>query len=241
MGVETKMKKAIFFDLYGTLIDIRTDEVNLWVYSELSRYLSYHSVKIAPDELRDAYFERIGEHLGQSTEPHPEVDVYEVFHEIMHRYGNKGYPRPVVIDTAMLFRSLTMRHFCLFPDIIDTLAHLSKRYKMAIISDAQWVFAEPEIEVSGLDQFFKFRVLSSCFGFKKPDTRLFKWAMEKLKVRPEQSVYIGDNPSKDLIGSKRAGMKCILFRSECLEYEDITPDGCFFDYSVVENIINAIL
>jgi FMN phosphatase YigB (HAD superfamily) len=32
MGSQTQMKKALFFDLYGTLIDINTDENRLWVY-----------------------------------------------------------------------------------------------------------------------------------------------------------------------------------------------------------------
>ena len=36
------MKKAVVFDLYGTLIDIRTDEDDPWVYQTLSRFLSYH-------------------------------------------------------------------------------------------------------------------------------------------------------------------------------------------------------
>lgn len=241
MGVKTKMKKTIFFDLYGTLIDIKTDEYDLWVYSTLSQYLSYHSVKIAPDELKDAYFEGIQRHFEQSTEAHPEVDVYEIFHEIMHRYSNKRYSKAIVIDTALQFRSLTRRHFGLFPELFDTLARLSEKYRMSIISDAQWIFAEPEIEMLGLDRFFKLRIFSSRFGFKKPDVRLFEYAMEKLKVKPEESIYIGDNHHKDLVGSKKAGMKCILFRSECLEYDDFAPDGCFFDYSVLENIINAIL
>lgn len=235
------MKKAIFFDLYGTLIDIRTDEYDPWVYSVLSRYLSYHSVNIAPEELKEAYFGGIERNFEQSKEEYPEVDINEIFHEIMHGYGNKRYAEAVVSDTALLFRLLTVRHFGLFPALADTLTRLNEDYIMAIISDAQWVFAEPEIEMLGLDRFFKFRILSSRLGFKKPDVRLFNLAMEKLEVKPEESIYIGDSLQRDLVGAKGAGMKCILFRSECPEYADLIADGCFFDYPVLENIINAIL
>jgi putative hydrolase of the HAD superfamily len=235
------MKKALIFDLYGTLIDIITDEFDPWVYSVLSQYLSYHAVKIKPDELKEAYFKGIERHFQQSSEEYPEVDVYKIFQEIMQSYGNTRYSKAIVIDTAILFRSLTRKHFGLFPSLIDTLARLSENYNMAIISDAQWVFAEPEIEMLGLDRFFKLRILSSCLGFKKPDVRLFDLAMEKLKVRPEESVYIGDTLHRDLVGAKGAGMKCILFKSERLEYGDLIPDGCFFDYSMLEDIIDAIL
>jgi len=234
------MKKAIFFDLYGTLIDIRTDEHDPWVYSVLSQYLSYHSVNIKPEELKEAYFGRIEQHFEQSEEEYPEVDIQGIFNEIMHQYGNKRYAEAIVSDTALLFRSLTIRHFDLFPFLADTLTRLSKDYSMAIISDAQWVFAEPETEMLGLDRFFELRILSSHFGFKKPDVRLFDIAMEKLEAKPEESIYVGDVLQRDLVGAKKAGMKCILFRSECLEHADLIADGCFFDYSVLENIISAI-
>jgi putative hydrolase of the HAD superfamily len=235
------MKKAIFFDLYGTLIDIRTDEHDPWVYSVLSQYLSYHSVNVTSEELKEAYFEKIEQHFEKSGEEYPEVDIQEIFNEIMHQYGIKRYDETVVSDTALLFRSLTMRHFGLFPSLADTLSRLYGDYRMAVIYDAQWIFAEPEIEMLGLDQFFGFIILSSRFGFKKPDVRLFDLAMKKLDVKPEESIYIGDAPQRDLVGAKRAGMKCILFRSECLEYSNLMADGCFFDYSVLENILNAIV
>lgn len=241
MGAKTGMKKAIVFDLYGTLIDIKTDEQDPWIYSVLSQYLSYHAVKIEPAELKRAYFETIDRHFQRSREEHPEVDVYKIFHVIMKRHGNTRYPKGTVRDTAMLFRSLTRKHFGLFPSLIDTLARLKENYKMAIISDAQWVFAEPEMEMLGLDRFFKLKIFSSRLGFKKPDVRLFNLALKKLRVRPEDSVYIGDNPNKDLVGSKKAGMKFILFKSECVEYGGLRPDGCFFDYPELENIIEGIL
>ena len=87
------MKKAIFFDLYGTLIDILTDENDPWVYSTLSRYLSYRDVKIPPKELRKAYFEDIQSQLKQSGEACPEVDVCNILSNMMHRYGNKEYSK----------------------------------------------------------------------------------------------------------------------------------------------------
>lgn len=233
------MKKAVFFDLYGTLIDIRTDEYDPWVYSVLSQYLSYHSVNVEPEELKRAYFEGIKQQLSQSAETYPEVDIYRVFFDFMHRYGHKRYSRQAVLDTIMLFRSLTIRQFKVFAGMYDVLVSIAKRYKIAIISDAQWSFSESEIIKLGLDRFFRYRILSSRYGFKKPDTRIFTLAMERLKVRPEESVYIGDNPPKDLIGAKKAGMKFILFRSGCRSYNGFQPDQCFNDYSELEDILKS--
>lgn len=235
------MKKAVFFDIYSTMIDIRTDEYDPYVYSVLSRYLSYHSVKISPEVLKTFYFEMISQQMKQSAEVYPEVDVYNVFHAVMHKFGNRKYPKKVIEDISMLFRSLTIRHFGVFPGLYDVLAPICERYKTAIVSDAQWVFTEAEISILGLDRFFKTKVLSSRFGFKKPDLRLFEIAMERLKVTPEESVYIGDNPRKDMIGAKRAGMKFILFRPTSLEFGGFKPDGLFYDYSELEKVIGELL
>jgi putative hydrolase of the HAD superfamily len=234
------MKKGIFFDLYGTLIDIITDEYDPWIYSNLSRYLSYRDVKIAPEELKKIYFEDIQSHLKQNNEPYPEVDVYKIFSNIIHRYGNKKYSKSTIVDTAVLFRSLTMRRFEAFQGVYDVLVSLVEKYELAIISDAQWVFAEPEMAMLGLTRFFKFKILSSWFGFKKPDVRLFDTAMKKLVAKPEESVYIGDNPQKDLVGAKKAGMKFILFKSEYKPYNEFQPDGRFNDYSQLLKILEEM-
>jgi putative hydrolase of the HAD superfamily len=231
------MKKGIFFDLYGTLINILTDEYDPWVYSTLSRYLSYRGIKIEPKELKKTYFEDIQSQLKQSNESYPEADVYSIFSNMMHRYGNKSYSKSAIEDTAVLFRSLTMRRFEVFQGVYEVLMSLAEKYELALISDAQWVFTEPEMAMLGLTQFFKFTILSSRFGFKKPDVRLFDIAMKRLMIKPEESVYIGDNPPKDLIGAKKAGMKFILFRSEYKPNNDFQPDGQFNDYSELSKII----
>jgi len=234
------MKKSVFFDLYGTLIDILTDENDPWVYSALSRYLSYRDIKIEPKELKKTYFEDIQSQLKQSIEACPEVDVYKIFSNMMHRYGNKKYSKSSIVDTAVLFRSLTMRRFEVFQGVYDVLASLLGKYELAIISDAQWIFTEPEMAMLGLTKFFKFRILSSRFGFKKPDVRLFDMAMKKLMVKAEESVYIGDNPPKDLMGAKKAGMTFILFRPEFKPCNDFQPDRHFNDYSELPKILEEM-
>ena len=240
MGAETQMKKALFFDLYGTLIDIKTDEHDPLIYSVLSQYLSYHAVKIVPDELENAYFEAIKWHFQQSKEEHPEVDVYEIFHSIMRKFGDTRISKATVIYTALLFRSLARKHFGLFPSLIETLTRLKEHYRMAIISDAQWVFAKPEMGMLSLERFFRMKILSSHFEFKKPDVRLFQIAMEKLRVKPEESLYIGDNLRKDLVGAKRAGMKFIFFGSDYKGFNNYQPDGFFNDYSELERVISEV-
>jgi len=233
-------KKAVFFDLYGTLINIRTDEGDMRTYEVLSGYLCYHTVFISPEALKKTYFEKVQHYLEQSREPFPEVDVYKIFFDIMHSYGAKKYSPKTVIDIAMLFRSLTIRRFEPFEGIYDVLGEICRKYKTALISDAQWVFTEPEMAILGIDRFFKYRIFSSRYGFKKPDKRLFHIAMKKIGVRPEESVYIGDNPGRDMVGSKMAGMKFLLFRTDCKAFNGFEADGCFNNYHELKNLLGNI-
>ncbi len=64
--------------------------------------------------------------------------------------------------------------------------------------------------------------------------------MRKLSVQPEESVYIGDNPSKDLVGAKKSGMKFVLFRPENKPCNDFQPDRCFNNYSELIEILEQI-
>jgi putative hydrolase of the HAD superfamily len=81
---------------------------------------------------------------------------------------------------------------------------------MAVVSDAQKVFCLEEGEMLGLNQFFDHIVLSTQFGFRKPDGRLFAIACSLLDIPPAQAIYIGDDLRKDVKGAKQAGMAAIL-------------------------------
>lgn len=203
---------AVLFDLYGTLIDIRTDEYDPTLWGTLAPYLGYLGVVIAAEELRSQYLKRVEFQLSSSPERYAEVDVFAVFRDIFAAYGRTKVSREKIIAAAMLFRSLSRRQFGLFPDVAPVLRRLRESYAIGLVSDAQWVFTEPELAITGLRDLFEVRVLSSRCGFKKPDPRLFAKALQTLHVAPEHAVYIGDNPSRDLVGARRAGLRCILFR-----------------------------
>ncbi len=238
-------RRGVFFDLYGTLIDIRTDEYDPWVYTTLSQYLSYLDVHIAPEELKSRFFSWVEAIMKQSPEKYPEVDVFEVFRNIMIAFGRTRPARYKIVTIAMLFRSLTRKQFGLFPGVPETLGGLRQEFRLGLVSDAQWVFSEPEMEITGVKGFFEARLLSSRLGFKKPDARIFLKAMNALRVRPEESVYIGDNPSKDLVGAKNAGMKCVMFRSplshfDGIKYDGLKPDACIQSYAEIGPVLDDI-
>ena len=47
--------KGILFDLYGTLIDIETDESKDEIYRTIAHYLTYQGVYLHRGEIRERY------------------------------------------------------------------------------------------------------------------------------------------------------------------------------------------
>lgn len=62
----------------------------------------------------------------------------------------------------------------------------------------------------GIADFFQTVIDSHDVGVEKPDPRIFQFALTKTKARPEQTVYVGDIYSIDVIGAERAGLQPVL-------------------------------
>jgi putative hydrolase of the HAD superfamily len=200
--------RAVIFDVYNTLISIRTDEGDDEVWRALARLLRYRGLPADERALRPA-FEAAARDGRRPGERHPEVDLAAAFDAVLADLGYAGSP-PLGAEVAGLFRALTMRHFAAFPDAVPALRRLRPAVALALISDAQRVFLEPELRLAGLTGYFPVRIVSGDYGFRKPDPRLFTMALAALGVRPGEAAYVGDHPYHDVCGAKAAGLTAVL-------------------------------
>lgn len=92
----------------------------------------------------------------------------------------------------------------------ETLRHLRELgYRLGLISN--WDGSAREVLAhNGLDEAFDVIVISSEVGIEKPDPKIFELALSRGNVTPQQSLYIGDNYYDDVVGSRKAGMSCLL-------------------------------
>ena len=86
-------------------------------------------------------------------------------------------------------------------------------FSRAVVSDGQSVWALPEMRATGIDQYFDTVIISSDFGFRKPDQRLFQAALDGIGVGPEEVLFVGNDMYRDVFGAKRMGMKTVFFAS----------------------------
>lgn len=216
--------RAVIFDLYGTLIDIRTTEEKEEILYHLSLYLQYYGANMDEEKLRSALDLEKEQYLKTKHERYPELDLEMVFKNILKK---EGLDSPFLAESCCkIYRLLTRERFGLFPDSLPVLKEMKREgHPLAVVSDAQKVFSLEEVKILGLDGFFNHIILSTHFGFKKPDPRLFSIACALLEVPPTETVYIGDNLKRDVKGAKRIGMQVILVdRNEKDKNQEIEPD-----------------
>ena len=205
--------RAVIFDCYTTLVDIKTDESKEEIFNSLSLYLQYYGVNNNAEKLRTALQLEKERYLATREERYPEVDLETVFKNVLKK---EGLDNPFLAESCCkLFRLLSRERLQLFPDSLPVLKELKRNgYPLAILSDAQKVFCLEEGEMLGLNQFFNYFVLSTYFGFRKPDPRLFTIACTLLNTTPAEAVYIGNDPGTDVKGAKQIGMQAILLDRE---------------------------
>jgi len=195
---------TVLFDVYGTLIDIHTNEQRDDIFETLSRFLEYRRIFVPARILKELYFSELHQQFARSRERFPEVDVARAFEHVLREQGRTA-DRYMTMVTTQLYRSLSRERFGLFPDTFWTLTDFRKGYRMGLVTDAQRLYACPELQTLRIEEFFDARVISSDFGFRKPDPRLFHIALAALDSTPEQTAYIGNKYETDLLGAKQAG------------------------------------
>ena len=105
------------------------------------------------------------------------------------------------------------------------ISELSKRgYQLGIISNVITSREVPDwLDEDGLTAYFTTVVLSSVFGRRKPDPEIYWEAARLIGVTPEKCVYVGDNLSRDVEGTRLAGFGMVVILIDRNEYEKQLP------------------
>jgi len=111
----------------------------------------------------------------------------------------------------------------LFAHALEVLEYLRAKYSLHIITNGFEEVQHRKLASSRLEPYFQHVVTSEHVGVKKPDPRIFQYAMEKAEASPTESIMIGDNYEADIQGALNVGMRAILceFNGE-MPREDVT-------------------
>lgn len=87
----------------------------------------------------------------------------------------------------------------------------NRGYVLGIISNVITSREIPDwLKDDGLEKYFSSVAMSSVLGIRKPDPRIYHYATDTAGVKPENSVYVGDNINRDVVGTKEAGFGMVI-------------------------------
>jgi putative hydrolase of the HAD superfamily len=108
--------------------------------------------------------------------------------------------------------SLPVNNF-LIKDTILVLDYLRNKYRLHIITNGFTEVQNKKIVNSQIKKYFHSIIDSETVGVKKPNIKIFDYALKVSGARSKNSLMIGDNLEADILGALNAGFHAIHFNN----------------------------
>ena len=212
------MYKNIIFDVYGTMVDVWTDEQDIQTWQAVASLMDFYGANLLPEQIKVMFFEGCQKQIvqGKKRYDYPEIDVVKVFYDILESRGLGCKTKATFLTHA--FRVASTRKLQLFDNVLETLAKLKKAgKKLYILSNAQASFTQFELKKLGLPKYFNGIVLSSKYGVAKPSATFFDIILEKYHLEKSECIYIGNDLHSDILGANNAQIHSIWLNTGHLQ------------------------
>jgi len=186
--------KAILFDLDNTLYDYR--EYFYQVFLELSQY--FHEKHQIPKKV---FIDTSMDVLNKRKSRYPRL-----FNEILQILK---IPEEEILHCINVFNKGEFR-INPYTGVHKLLAELKKRkYLVGIITDGNPIRQGRKIKCLNIENYLNIIVYTEILGTPKPSSYPYLYTIEKLKINPMISYYVGDDPYIDFLGARHVGLKTI--------------------------------
>ncbi|MFD2519334.1 YjjG family noncanonical pyrimidine nucleotidase [Emticicia soli] len=211
------MYKHLFFDLDHTLWDFEKNsseslaelyhsfELNSLNISELSAFQQEFSVvnrrywsmlesnQITHEQLRRRRFRDTLINLGVDTDEAFGLKLNEAFLELLPQKSH-------LIDGA-----------------IEILDFLAPNYELHIISNGWQDVQARKIKSSKIEHYFGEVITNERAEARKPNKKIFDYALQVTKAQLSESIMIGDNYDADIMGAINANMDVVFYNPDNFE------------------------
>ena len=235
------------FDLYGTLVDIHTDEMLPELWKTLTAWYREHRADYSPDELRDAYFRTVRQMEGGAAtrpndahEAHPEIRLELVFQRLFQAKGVDA-GMDLAVHAGERFRKGSLDYIRLYDGAVELLKALRANGQgVWLLSNAQRIFTAYELRTLGIETLFDGIYLSSDYGFKKPDRRFFEVLLKERCIARSSAIMIGNDGVCDIQGARAVGLSTLYIRSNISPAEPL-PEADYVLEKMDLHRVRAIL
>jgi putative hydrolase of the HAD superfamily len=218
MGVVVLKIRAVLFDLGDTLVKALIQEVTY------QNVLASLGIDRSVEELRKA--------IAKTEEEFKESNYRSRYGKVSYTEYWERWDAQVLVYLGIsgsenLAKQVKTRWFdyanCVtYPDTIVTLNRLKQMgLKVGLISTAYEEDINAILEKAGLEKrLFDIVVGANTIEKEKPHPDVFRHALSKLGVRPEEALFVGDQVDKDYEGAEAVGIHALLIERESKNPDD---------------------
>jgi putative hydrolase of the HAD superfamily len=216
--------KAILFDLDDTLWPIEPvirqaeESLHEWLHTNAPRVAERFSI----ENLRQARLALLAQ------QPEFQLDLGALRRAGLVAAFEEAGEDIDKVEAAMV-RFFAARNAVIpYDDVLPGLLRLKGRVLIGSVSNGN-----ADLQAIGLSHHFKVSVAAHQLGVRKPDAAIFLAACDRLRVKPEDAVYVGDDVLLDVQGAQRAGLRAVWMNrtgSKAHMEHEVVPDAIVGDF-----------
>lgn len=209
--------KIVAFDLYNTLLQIKTDLDDFTTYYSFSEFLKtdFH-IERNPEDFKKLFLKEHDMTIANLKE-NRDYKIADIFKKLFPEIKNNEILNQIIYKFRVASRNLLR----IDKSASDLLNYLKQKYHLILLTNAQSEYTIVELKLFNLQKYFEKIIISSEVGFKKPAKEIFDFAVSDTEfngIKKEEIIYIGDDFDSDVLGAINAGWNSIWLCSDISKY-----------------------
>lgn len=212
--------KVIFFDLDRTLWDFETNSsealYEMYEDFQLKKYgvNNFHHFLQVYRETNERYWEQY--RIGGITKEYLRVVRYA---DTLQYFG-VDHPK-LAVRLGEAYVEISPRKKKLVPGTEEVLELLkSKGYQLFVITNGFEEVQRIKLSNCGIQHYFEALITSERAGVKKPNRKIFDYALKLAETIPQASLMVGDDLQADILGAKSVSMDQVYYNPNKIKHQE---------------------
>lgn len=206
--------KAVFLDLYQTLIDIdaanEKSNTKLGFETIIAPYLQEKGASRTEALLvLSHYSDEVKAFYEKNNIKQYQHNFRTILIAVFDNYYKITTSNEEINDLIYEFRKISRGYLNIYDGVSKMLATMSRDYTLIVASHTQGVYTERELEDLGIRKYFKNCVYSSDIGYKKTANAFYQKCLEIAGLEAKNCVMVGDNLSEDVSMAHQNGIHTV--------------------------------
>lgn len=207
--------KHLFFDLDHTLWDFERNSAEC--LADIYEIFDFQNLNISSLEAFQQEFSVVNKHhwslLERNLITHEELRSRR-FQETLENLGVKDLKKSFGLEINEYFLDLLPKKAHLIDGAVEVLDYLLPKYELHIISNGWQDIQVNKMKSSEIHHYFGEIITNELAGTRKPDRRIFDYAIEVTKADLVESLMIGDNYEADILGAINANIDTVFYNPD---------------------------